>query len=535
MLIHALGLALAALSPVPQEAWSTLALPALCEPAVLDRTPLERLERGYHLDWHGYRQEVAARPPVARLEPGTLASLLSDEAAREESELRFFGEAPPLLVRGDAAALERARATVADLQALSQSLEVELRAYWVPKAAAPAAWLDDGAARALIGAQPELGTARVRSGASVDLGVRRTRSFLASFDVEVASDANAAEPRIGRVHSGRTLHLRACRVEGGRAVHVAGLFDHAQERETQRFEPKSSDLGVLQQPTVDSVQVAFSGKIPSGGWLTVSVAGRGALDGVVLVQATTQPDPAAPARWRGFDVALLESPVSEWPMPEPETDGLLDEESEPLQHRPALATSTLAQGAEGLLRVGKRSKLSSLSRSSSPSPTWMPGLLLLPVAEADACAEVEQLARAALAERARTHELVVRHGELVVRGPASQGGWLRVLAVSERSVLADYALEIAQEAWIPQPQLRRVLTGFALEGVVHDGVFVARAWRASGGVGETLSRAEANLGALELLDRAQARATARVVGEPREVLSADGALPALSVQLSPAR
>lgn len=535
MLNHALGLALAALSPLPQAAWNTLALPALCEPSISDRAPLERLQRGYHLDWHRYPQEVVRRPHVARLEPGALASLLSDEAAREESELRVFGEAPPLLVRGDAAALERARATVADLQSLAQSLEVELRAYWIPKVAAPSVWLDDTAARALIGAQSALGAARVRSGASVDLGVRRTRNFVASFDVEVASDANAAEPRIGRVFSGRTLHLRACRVDGGRGVHIAGLWDHAEEREPKLFEPKSGDLGVLQQPAVDSVQVAFSGKVASGSWLAVSVAGRGSLDGVVLVQATTQLDPSAPARWRGFDVALLEAADFEWPAPEPESFGLLDEEPESQQHRPALAASSLAQSAEGLLRTGKRSKLSSFSRAGSPSPTWMPGLLLLPASEAEACAEVEQLARAALAERSRSYELNLRHGDVTVRGPASHCGWLRVLSVSERTALVDYALEIAQEAWIPLPEVQRVLTGIALEGVVQDGVLVARAWRATGGVGETLTRAEANLGALELLDRAQARATARIAGETREIFSAEGALPALSVQLSPAR
>jgi hypothetical protein len=110
-----------------------------------------------------------------------------------------------------------------------------------------------------------------------------------------------------------------------------------------------------------------------------------------------------------------------------------------------------------------------------------------------------------------------------------------VLSVSERSVLSDYALEIAQEAWIPVPNVERVLTGFLLEGSVQDGALTLRTWRAFDGVGATLSREEASLGALELLDRVHARATARVSGEAREVLSAEGGLPALSVELAPAR
>lgn len=538
MTCSVLALAFSLLAPrvAPQEGWTALPQPAVCLPGSAPVRPIERLQRGYHILLEDSPQERLPRPLPAALDASAVSALLSDESAREDGLLRLFGEAPPLVAQGSKADLERARASLADLDALGTALEIELAAWWLPQAEPLPAWPEDAAARARIGATLPLGKALVRSGASVDLGVRRLRRFVASFDAEVASDANVAEPRMGRVASGRTLHVRASRVEGGRAVAIEGLLDLALELPFREFDPESSDLGVLQQPQVSALQLAFAGKVRSGGWLALSIAGHGQHDGVLLLQASARPDPTAPVRWRGFDVASLAGSLSDWPAPDPESDGLLEEAPEPAQLRAPLSSAQLSGAAALLLGSGRRGKLSSFKSSSAAGLVWGEGLVFVPVAEPEALADVEALVRAAESERTRSYELALTHGALAVRMPACEGSFVRVLAVEERTALVDYDVEIAQEAWIPLPRIERVLSGLLVEGPLQGGALVARGWRAEGRPDERLDKVRANLGALQLLDQERLVLAARVPsGAPRELVSAGDSRPAVSLQLTPAR
>ncbi len=534
--VLALALSLLGSSAAPQEGWTALRQPAVCLSGAAPARPLERLLRGYHILLEDVPQERLPRPAPASLDAAAVSALLADESAREEGELRLFGEAPPLVVRGAKADLERARASLADLDALGNALEIELAAWWLPQAEPLPAWPEDAAARARIGSAFPLGKAAVRSGASVDLGVRRLRRFVASFEAEVASDSNVAEPRMGRVASGRTLHVRACRVEGGRAVAVEGLLDLALELPFTEFDPDCSDLGVLHEPHVAALQLAFAGKVRSGGWLALSIAGHGQHDGVLLLQVSSRPDPAAPVRWRGFDVASLAAPLFDWPAPEPENDGQFEEAPEAVQLRAPLLSEQLSSAAASLLGSARRGKLGSFSSSAAAGLVWGDGLVFVPVAESEALACVDALVRAAESERTRSYELALSHGALAVRMPACEGSFARVLVVEERTALVDYDVEIAEEAWIPLPRVERVLSGLVVEGALQGGALVARGWRAEGRPYERLDKVRANLGALQLLDRDRLVLAGRVpAGDPRELVSADGARPAVTVTLGSAR
>lgn len=532
----ALALTLVPSASRAQESWTALPLPSVCLPRTAPPRPIERLQRGYHILLEDLPQDRAPRPAPASLGPAETSALLADESAREDGALRLFGEAPPLLARGSEADLARARATLADLDALGLALDVEVAAWWLPQAEPLPAWPEEAAARARIGASVPLGKAQVRSGGSVDLGQRRERRFVATFDVEVASDANVAEPRIGRVVSGRTLHARVARVAGGAGVLVEGLLDLALELPSEEFDPKSSDLGTCELPRVSALQVAFAGKVESGGWLAVSIAGHGQHDGVLLVQASTRPDPATVARWRGFDVSALTQPLVEWPMPDTRFEEFFEEPAEPERLRASLSASEFASAAASALGGGKRGKLGSFSSSGSSGPAWGEGLLFLPAGESAALADVTALVRASESERTRSHALALRQGALDVRLPACEGSWWRVLALEERSALVDYDVEIAEEAWIPMPRVERVLAGLVLEGPLQGGALAARGWRASSRPDERVEKARANLGALALLDGEQAVLSARLpAGATRELLAADGSHPALSLSLSAAR
>ena len=130
------------------------------------------------------------------------------------------------------------------------------------------------------------------SGDETFFGERYTTGFLMSFDVEVAADSGIASPVLGSASYGHTLHVRAARVDGGRRVHSEGLLDLSELTSLERFDPETPDLGVIQEPALDFVQVAFAGVVDSGGMLAVDVAGAPLAhpDWKLTVKAVTRPD-----------------------------------------------------------------------------------------------------------------------------------------------------------------------------------------------------------------------------------------------------
>ena len=531
-----LGLAVGLATATPglaQESWRSFSVPSLCleRPAPV---PLLRLDGGYHVLIEADSVELLERRSAVHLPLGNLLSLLTSEAARAKSPLRFLPGSSPLLARGEPDALAAAEATLSDLAAFATALEVDVRAYWLPGVSPQPVRIDAATARQLAAAAKPLGSARVRSGASLDLGERRERSFVAGFFVEVASDSNAPDPWMGRVLTGRTLHLDVARARCGKAVHFDALLDLAEETARIEFDPDTLDLGVVQQPVVESLQVGFSGTVESGQWLALSVAGRAPFDGVLLLELATTADPATPARWRAFDLALANATPRQRPAPRPWDDD--QDAGEPAGPREKLDSAAFAQLADEASRAGE-ARLSSLKgRDPRSGPQWSESLLLVPTGDAAALADVGSALAALEQARTRTLEFDVQHGSVHVHGPLAEGGALRVLSVSETTVVSDQDVEVAEKSWTPSPRIERMLAGFSLEGELDAGGLTLRGWSSEKTQNLRVERAAAGLAALELFDRGLRSGSARIEGgTTRDLLDATASRPALRVGLAPSR
>ena len=513
------------------ERWTALPFPTLCmpRPASLEAV---RLDSGRHLVLPGEelaRAESSVRPELA---PAGLLGLLEDEALAAELAIRFHPSAPPLLARGDARALEAARAVLVDLDRAARGFEVELLA-----------WITDGATELVsrpapalfekrVGAQPVWDATRVRSGEVAVFGERRELGFVSTYGVEVATDSGVADPQVGKILFGRTLHLRACRVRGGRALHLDGFLDAAELAELERFETGTADLGVVQEPRLQVVQIAFSGVVESGGRLAVAVRGSPlrTSDWTLWIEARTTPDPPAstPERsgWRALDVALLETAVRDLPLPAPGAGRiesfLWDGEPEVLGE--ALAGSNLAQAAELARPAG--------GRGETRSPLWGAGVLLAPAAQASSWAEIDSLVDAAEARRLAGAELVVRHGALQVALPVVEGMPARVLAGTERTLLVDYDVQVAQETWMPAPRVEPFFDGVLVQGHLREGAFVGTVWTASSAGRSELAREEIGIGRMQSVERGVKSARADLgAGPPRAILTAGASAPGVELEL----
>ncbi|MCC7013713.1 MAG: hypothetical protein IT454_14225 [Planctomycetes bacterium] len=509
-----------------QDTWVALGVPSLCQaPAGVAR--IERLERGAHLVFENERREVLERPSAASLPLSSLLAALQDDAARRRIALKLLPSAPPILARGDAAAVESVRAALNDLEQFGRALEVELRVVWLPGRADLGTHPANSVLQGALATAEVVGTALLRSGERAELGVRRSQPFLASYSIELATNSGVAEPSIGAILSGRTVHVRAARVRAGQALHIEGFLDVARLLEVGAFDPGTKDLGErLDAPQVDALQVAFSGVVESGGWLALSVEGIPWCAGTLCVQATTRPDPQNPVQWRGFDVALLETRVDELPPVEPQSHG--DDGVEPRSLRQPLSSAELAQLGDEQARGAKN--------GVRPAALWAPGCLISSVADSAGNLEIEAVIRAAERERTREHDVLVECAGIKVRLPATEGGVVRVLAARESTRLVDYDAVVAQEIWMPEPRVLRVLDGFDVEGLLEGEALRATAWSTSSGPLRPVSRGESGVGALTLSERSLRSGAARVsAGVRREILSPLDQQPALAVSLERAR
>src|SRR6185369_14504430 len=108
------------------------------------------------------------------------------------------------LVRGDPAAVDAARARIAELDRIAEGLAIDLEVDLAGSSGS-------GGASASSGTKTEHWTAkrRVVSGEDACFGSRVSTGFVMTFDVEVAADSGVAAPVLGNACTGRTLHLRA--------------------------------------------------------------------------------------------------------------------------------------------------------------------------------------------------------------------------------------------------------------------------------------------------------------------------------------
>lgn len=515
--------------------WIALPTPALCEPAMTGSHP-GPLSSGSHILTRNDGLPLPGSTPTARLPVSTLQKIVEDDARAKANRIEFFRSASGLLARGDSAAIDAARARIGEIERAAETLRIDLEI--------DLSGLSGTAGAA--GAQAERFTAKssVGSGQEAFLGLREATPFVMTFDVEVAADSGIAAPVLGTAAHGRTLHLRAARIEGGRRIHLEGLLDVADLAALDRFDPETPDLGTLQEPRIDFVQIAFAGVVDSGGTLEVEIAGAQlALPNWKLsIRAVTQPDRGGePARGDAsaaakddaldiLDLAFLAGESTSIPNAGPGAE--LDRQAFFVQPRrttipippSAIAAALDLRAGDGGSRPG-----SSLSGPLA-SPAWTDDLLILPRSNAVGRAEARALIAAAEKARISTFQIEAKRGGLVARFPACSGSPARLLAGRERTALVGYRAEIAPQTWMPAPAVERSFDGLSLAIEVQSAGVECSTWIAQSSGEETVARQDAQLGRIQILSRSlrSERAVVRP-GEPERALASGAATSADAV------
>jgi hypothetical protein len=517
--------------------WRSFQVPSLCLEAA-QVTPLPRLIAGTHLALPEDELDAAVSEGHApSLALAALSGLLQEEARRRSWTLELHPTAPPLLARGAKASLEQLAQVLEDFDRCGATFAVELRAWVTPGASKTGTHPSAAAFQQAVGATAPWANARARSGEWTALGERRAHAFVANYSVEVATDSGVAAPVVAKLYYGRTLHVRACRARGGKSVHLQGFLDFAELAKVEPFDPGSPDLGVVQEPLVQSVQIAFSGVVASGDALAVSVAGAplSAPDFTLWIAASTLPDvpnpPAAAAgresAWRGLDLALLEGRIEglPWVLPGNGLEAIVPPETPPTWIEP-LGASALAQAGEGARANGATTR-------ARPLIIWSNALVLAPLSEEAAWTEIDAQVSATEAVRLAGADVAVEHGALRVLAPATEGLPFRVLAGEESTLLHDYEIQIAPETWMPGPRVARTFDGTAVEGQLAAASLRGWGWIAGSEAPQELSRQELQLGRLQLARRSfrGTRIEIRAGEAGREALGAIEGSPALRLEV----
>lgn len=480
--------------------WTALSLPPLCAPEPASNEPLLLLD-GVHVLMRQRGSEVDRPAPPARLGLPLVMQMLEEDARGRSTNLEFLRSAPGLLARGDDASLSTARALLADLAAQGALLDVELTCE-LTTGAAPSA-----PARA-----------RVRSGGEVFFGARRTHAFVSSFDVEVAADSGVAQPILGSAVTGQGVHVRAARVAGGTRIWIQGLLDVSELGPVVRFDPDTPDLGVVEQPSVASVQIAFSGVIESGGKLEVRFGGAKLAnkDAKLVLGATTRPDATGEQPgWTVLDLAFLANEPRALVPATP--GGRLARETSFAGHPTApvsMPPSALAASLEEGRASGSQG--SSANRGARSPLYWTSDLLLLPRAETRLVQEARALVQTLESARLATARVELAHEGLITASfPVCEGLTARLLAGVERPYLSDYRSELAPQTWMPAPDPELAFDGLGVELSAFGGALSCTAWRSESNPPQEVARTDAQLGKLQLLRRILWTDAARLTREDR--------------------
>ncbi len=477
-----------------QAEWIALPTPRLSEPRAVEAAPAP-LAAGSHVLHPTDGPSLKTAPLPARLPLPVLTRILEEETARG-SRLEFFKSAATLLVRGDPAAIDGARGRIAELDRVAESLAIDLEVELA------------GSGPAKGDAKPERWTAKRRtaSGEEAFFGSRRSTAFVMTFDVEVAADSGVAAPVLGNAATGRTLHVRASRVDGGRRVRVEGLLDLADLRAIDRFDPETADLGVVQEPSVDSVQLAFAGVVEPGKSLDVKIAGAPLAlpDWTLSIRASAKPDDAgtkdsASAVLDVLDLGGLVAPPFALSAASP--GAVLDRQAPfgppslpssragPGLPPSAIAAQLDARGSDGSAASGR------------PSIAWSDDLLLLRRSDAALRSEARALVAGAESPRLVARALEVKRGAFTATFPACSGSPARLLVGHERTAVSGYRVQIAPQTWMAAPEVVKVFDGFCLDAEIVTGAADCSVWVAESAPSVVAARKDAQIGKLEILAR----------------------------------
>jgi hypothetical protein len=499
--------------------WTPLPIPALCAERMTSQSP-PPLYGVSHLRVPGARGRGDLEKLPPRLPLALVGQMLEEDARTRGSKLEFFRGAPEILVRGDAAAVAAARALVSELERAGDALSIDLEIVLTP--GRPSA---DNVPKAAAARYEK----RVRSGESTFAGRRGSQSYVADFEVDVAASSGVARPVIGSAVFGSTVHVRASRVEGGRRIHLSGILDLAELASIEVFDPKTVDLGELQQPVVHSAQIVFAGVVDSGQALEATLVdpslstSEWSLSIRASARADLEPKEGDAAGWSLIDLSLLATEPTTLPSFGPghglDVDAQLGESSGTQSSLPASALAVALEAA--------RSSSGSSRGSSRPPLYWTNDLLFVPRADAAVLREARALVEGAEASRTRTGRLEVRSGGARASVPVCEGTPARIWIGTERCWLVGYRADIAPQTWMPSPEIEDTFDGVAVSVLAQSSVAQCAFWAAESEPHTEMARESAQLGRLQVLNRSVQSGSARAAaGAPEQrALDLEGSLP----------
>lgn len=478
----ALSAALASAAAAQDDDWVVLPLPADLGDAGSAGTPALLDGRHLYLDRGPSELETTLGPLVPSRAAEEIVWRAIQGAEQTSATVDALGNS--LLIRGPLEAREAGAAALKELGADLDALHFDVRA-------ALQASDETGDVREPVFDESR----RVRSGASASFGKRSTRSFLADFDVEVANEMAIADPVVGSILEGETLHLWVSSFldeTGARRPFVQGLLDVARVTETSTFDPDVFELGPITQPKVASVQVLFAGPVDERGLLSVQLGGlasewsdRSLTIRVVPSDATTDAARIVDlgrGLWRG----RLTRPHA------------MFGEGRGLQITTGPTPSSLTQLF-----------FASGGRSQGPRPVLGEAIVVFD-APAVASANRMRTLSEGLDPREPSPGVAVRLDGVRAMFRASEGALLRVASVVETSYVADYDPQVASVAALSDPISRVASSGVVVEAVLQGGVLVGRGMRRTTEIEVVQAVSPADIGRIQLPVQTDSRFPLRV-------------------------
>ncbi|MEM9383012.1 MAG: hypothetical protein AAGB93_23890 [Planctomycetota bacterium] len=494
-----------AAAPAPQDdGWVVLPLPADLGDAGSAGMPALLDGRHLYLEDGPREAEVTLGPLIPARAAEEIVWRAIQGAEQTSATVDSLGKS--LLIRGPLEAREAGAAALAELGADLEALQFEVRARLERSSAT------DNQREAVFDE-----ARRVRSGASASFGARSTRSFLADFDVEVANEMAIADPVVGSVLEGETLHLWVSSFldeTGARRPFVQGLFDIAHVTASSTFDPDVFELGPITQPRVASVQVVFAGPLDARGQLSVDLSGLAGDWTDRLLTIRVAPSEATTDAARIVDLGR----------------GLW---------RGRLTRPHALFGEERGLQITAGPTPSSLSqlffatggRSQGPRPVLGEAIVVFDAPAVASASRMRGLAEG-LDPREPTAGVSVQLDGVRAVFRASEGALLRVASVVETTYVADYDPQVASVAALSDPISRIATSGVVVEATLQDGVLVGRGMRSATEIEAVRAVSPADIGRIQLPVRTETRFPLRVrAGETArpaegiEVLRGDGAPP----------
>ncbi len=464
-----------------------LAAPDDAEPLLIDVSDFANTSVGVPSDFsvgslfphvHGAEAETAAaeleqEPEDPASAAGELASLVRSFTEQADESSDVTAEPGMLVVRGNAAARERAQAVVAVLRR-ARGTPLRIDAEWlrlppgseVPSSPDAAALdrlrrLDDaGGAHALTVVTPAARWAAVTA--------LREMSYIADVDVEIAQAAQVADPVVGVLQPGVTALLRPVPLSDGRVLVRVRAARSDLLAPLRRLSLGLEKLGALELADIDAMSVSTDVVLAPRTATTLVLGRPGGSVHVLVLRLADPPTPVLEGTLRTVPVGAYGDDEGDPQLSATRNDGSFVRLWGVGVRSPETAWDRSVVIDAALSPV--RDEVDEGSIYATTLDRLLGGALVVsgPAERLDGIvARVRRFERELLRPVAVNVRLEEREGDAParrigeLRGTLLEGRFAQFAAYRDASRVIDYDVEVAEKAQIADPIVRGVLAGLA--------------------------------------------------------------------------